>query len=106
MNQEHNDPSNPQGRESELGHARPMNPFFSGRLGWLSGISISSPYRKAGPSGEILTFIILVAILVAVGIGAANQSLIIGIGSFVAMLVLVIGTNLLIQGIRRRNNRP
>ncbi len=53
MNENPNDASNPQGREREPGHARPMNPLLSGRLGRLSGIGTSSPYRQAGPSGEI-----------------------------------------------------
>jgi hypothetical protein len=105
MSQEHYDPSNPQGREMEPGHARPMNPFFSGRLGRLTGIGTSSPYRNAGASAELLTFVALLAILIGTGIGAANQSLIIGIGSALAIIVLVIGVNLLIQGIRGRNKQ-
>ncbi len=105
MNQQHYDPSNPQGRETEPGHARPMNPFFSGRLGRLTGIGTSSPYRNAGPSAEIWTFVALLAILIGTGIGSATQSLLIGIGSVIAILVLLIVGNLLIRGIRRWTKR-
>ena len=106
MSQNPNDAFNPQGREGEPGYARPMNPLLSGRLGRLSGIGTSSPYRNSGPTGALVTFLMLFAILVGTGVGAATHSFLIGVGVALAVIVLVIGSNLLIRQIIRPKNRP
>lgn len=101
MNEDFHDASDPQGREKEPGHARPMNPLLSGRLGRLTGIGTSSPYRQASSSGELVTFLILFALLVSTSVGAATQSFLIGVGTFLVIVVLVIGSSLLIKQIKR-----
>jgi len=107
MSQNPNDASNPQGRETEPGHARPMNPLLSGRLGRLTGMGTSSPFRNAGAAGEISVFLILFAILVSVLIGSVTQSLIIGIVSFIAIVAIgVVISLLLTQRGKRRKSQP
>jgi hypothetical protein len=106
MNENPNDASNPQGREREAGQARPINPFLSGRLGRLTGIGTSSPYRQASSSGELVTFLILFALLAGTGVGIAIQSFLVGVGTFLAIIVLVIGSTILIKQIKKPKNQP
>ncbi len=107
MSQEPNNASEPQGCETEPGHARPINPFFSGRLGRLSGIGTSSPFRNAGRQGEISVFLILFAILVSTYIGSLTQNLLIGIASFVVIIAIGVGISLLLTQVsKRRKSQP
>ncbi len=107
MSQDSNNASEPQGRETESGHARPMNPFFSGRLGRLSGIGTSSPFRNAGGHGEVSTFLILFAILISTFIGSVTQNLLIGIASFVVIIAIGVGISLLLTQVsKRRKSQP
>ena len=107
MNRNPNDASDSQGRETEQGHARPMNPFFSGRLGRLTGIGTSSPLRNAGSVGEVAVFPILFAILISTFIGSVTQNLFIGIASFVVLIAIGVGISLLLTQVsKRRKHQP
>ena len=107
MNYNPNDASDPQGRETEPRHARPINPFFSGRLGRLTGIGTSSPLRYAGAAGEIAVFPILFAILISTLIGSMTQNLFIGIVSFVVLIAIGVGISLLFTKVSKsRKNQP
>ncbi len=97
-----NDASDSQGRETEAGHARPMNPLLSGRLGRLSGIGTSSPFRSAGGQGELSVFLIIFAILVSTFIGSVTQNLLIGIVSFFVVIAMGVGINFLLKRLRSR----
>ena len=102
-----NDASDPQGRETEPRQARPMNPFFSGRLGRLTGIGTSSPFRSASWLGEIAVFLILFTIIASTLIGSVTQNLLIGIVSFFVLIALGVGISLLLTEVsKRRKNQP
>ena len=68
-----------QGRETKLGHVRPINPLYSGELGQVSGIGTSSPFRNAGSQGELWVFVTLFVILISTLIGVATGSFLVGL---------------------------
>ena len=105
MNENPNNASGPQGRETTPGHARPINPLYSGRLGRLSGIGTSSPMRNASWQAEIWVFLVLFAILVSTLIGSATQSFLIGSVSFVSIIAFAICINFLLTKLRASTRR-
>ena len=105
MSEKQGNKSDLQGRETKPGHARPINPFYSGKLGQLSGIGTSSPFRNAGAQGEIWVFVTLFGILISTFVGVATGSFLVGIVAFVVLIALAVSINFLPTKLRASTRR-